>query len=140
MAESNDSTRRTPDGTTRVALDLVMKGLPRCTIHAIEDGTWHVTAQLAADDQATLVAAAPTPDDLCRQAQHALGLAGIGSHIDRAHSAVGIAADRSGAGLGAPTLILDGPAVLWGVAHATSEAIRDLVQAAISAMHQSPDS
>ncbi len=139
MAESNDNHRRTPDGTTRVAQDLIVDGLPRWTIHATDDGTWHVVAQLAADDQAALAAAAPTPDDLCRQAQHALGLAGIGSHIDRAHGAVGIAADRSGAGLGAPTLILDGPAVLWWVAHATSAAIRALVDAVILAMRNAPD-
>ena len=138
MAESNDSTRRTPDGITHTAQYLVMNGLPRWTIHATDDGTWHVVAQLAADDQAAL-AAAPTPDDLCQQAQHALGLAGIGSHIDRAHGAVGIATDRSGAGLGAPTLILDGPAVLWWVAYATSAAIQALVDAVILAMRHAAD-
>jgi hypothetical protein len=139
MAESNDSTQRTHPGTTRAAQDLVVDGLPRCTIRANDDGTWHVVGQLAADAQAALVATAPTPDDLCQQAQHALGLAGIGSHIDRAHSAVGIATDRSGAGLGAPTLILDGPAVLWWVAHATSAAIQALVDAVILAMRHAAD-
>jgi hypothetical protein len=140
MAESNDSTRRTHPGTTRAAPDLSVEGLPRWTIHATNDGTWHVTAQLAIDAQAALAAAAPTSDDLCRLAQHALGLAGIGSHIDRAHGAVGIATDRSGAGLGAPTLILDGPAVLWWVAYATSAAIQALVDAVILAMRTAPDS
>ena len=52
---------------------------------------------------------------------------------------MGIAADRSGAGLGAPTLILDGPAVLWVVGHAVPDAIRALLQAATQAMCQSPD-
>jgi len=89
MAESKWSNRRTPRGTTHTGHTLVVDGLPTCTIHATDNGTWHVMAQLAEDDQAALAGSAPPPDDLCRRAQHALGLAGIGSRIDREHSTVG---------------------------------------------------
>jgi hypothetical protein len=84
------------------------------------------------------MAAAPTPDDLCRRAQHALGLAGIGSRIDRERSAMAVYIDRSRAQFGAPTLILEGPAVLWAFGHAVPDAIRALLQAATEAMRQSP--
>jgi hypothetical protein len=125
--------------TNRNQRNLVVDGLPPCSIYAAGDGTWHVLAQLAADAQAALAAAAPTPDDLCQRAQHALGLAGIGSRIDRAYTAVGIYADRSGARFGEPALVLDGPAVLWWVAHASSAAIHALVTAATQAMRTAPD-
>ncbi len=126
--------------TNRNQRNLIVDGLPHCTIQAAGDGTWHVLAQLAAGDQVALAATAPTPDDLCQRAQHALGLAGIGSRIDRAHTAVGIYADRSGARFGEPALVLDGPAVLWWVTHATSAAIHALVDAATQAMRTAPDS
>ena len=112
MAETKKSKRRTSQGDASAAHTLVVSGLPTCTIQAADNGTWHVVAQLAEDEQAAFAAAAPTPDDLCRHAQHALGLAGIGSRIDRERSTVGVYADLSGAPFGAPTLILDGPAVL----------------------------
>ena len=139
MAKSNWSEPHTSEGTAGIARELVVEGLQTCTIQAIEDGTWHVVAQLASDDQAAFAAAAPTSDDLCQRAQHALGLAGIGSRIDRAHIAVGIYADRSGTWFGEPTLVLDGREVLWWVSHATSDAIWALIGAATSAMHNAPD-
>ncbi len=126
--------------TNRNQRNLAVDGLPPCSIYAAGDGTWHVLAQLGADAQAALAAAAPTPEDLCQRAQHALGLAGIGSRIDRAHTAVGIYADRSGARFGELALVLDGPAVLWWVAHATSAAIHTLVVVATQAMRTAPDS
>ena len=131
---------RTHKNTAGDVHDLVVEGLPPCTIQAMVDGAWHVLAQLAAEEQAALAAAATHPDTLCQRAQHALGLAGIGSRIDRAHTAVGIYADRSGARFGEPALVLDGPAVLWWVAHATSAAIHALVDAATQAMRTAPDS
>jgi len=137
MAESNRSNQRTHQGNASPVQPLVVDGLPACTIQAAEDGTWHVLAQLVATDQADF--AASTPEDLCQRAQHALGLAGIGSRIDRAHTAVGIYADRSGRGFGEPALVLDGPVVLWYVAHTAPDALRALVQAATEAMRQSPD-
>jgi hypothetical protein len=136
MADTNNCNQRSADTTQ----DLVVDALPRCTIQAAADGTWHVLAQLAASDQAAFAVAAPAYDDLCQRAQHALGLAGIGSRIDRAHTAVGIYADRSGARFGEPALVLDGPALLWWVAHASSATIHVLVAAATKAMRTAPDS
>jgi len=40
---------------------------------------------------------------------------------------------------GEATLVLQGREVLWGVAHATSEAIRALIAAATEAMRNTPD-
>ncbi len=139
MAKSKRSERHTSEGTARVAYELVVEGLQSCTIQAVEDGTWHVVAQLASGDQAALATAAPTSDDLCQRAQHALGLAGIGSRIDRAHTAVGIYAGGSGTRFGEPRLVLDGREVLWWVSHATSETIGASISAATSVMRTAPD-
>jgi len=98
-----------------------------------------MTAQLASDDQAAFAASAPSRDELCRRAQHALGLAGIGSRIDRERSAIGVYTDLSGAQVGEPALILDGPAVLWAFGHAVPDAIRASLHAATEAMRQSPN-
>jgi hypothetical protein len=139
MAETNDSHRRTSQGAASAAQALVVSGLPTCTIQAAEDGTWHLVAQLAEDEAAAFTASTPSPDDLCRRAQHALGLAGTLSRIDRERSAIGMYADLRGAQFGAPTLILDGPAVLWAFGHAVPDAIRAVLLAATEAMRQSPD-
>ena len=139
MAETNDSNRRTLDGTAGAARPLVVDGLPPCTIQAAEDGTWHVVTQLLATDQAAF-AAASTSDDLCQRAQHALGLTGIGSCIDRAHTAVGIYAHPSGTWFGKPGLVLDGPVMLWYVAQSRPDAIRALLQAATQLMRHASDS
>jgi hypothetical protein len=136
MAEDNYSNRC----IAGAAQDLVVDGLPRCTIQATDDGTWHVLAQLAADEQAALAAAAPSPDALEKRAQHALGLAGIGSRIERERNAIGVYAAPLRMPLGEATLVLEGRAVLGGMAHATSAAIQALVDAAISAMRHVPDS
>jgi hypothetical protein len=138
MAETNRSNRRTSQGDARAAHPLAISGLPTCTIHAAEDGAWHVVAQLASDEAAALAASAPSRDALCQRAQHALGLAGIGSRIDRERSMVGVYTGLSGAYFGEPTLILDGPAVLWIVGRAVPDAIRALLQAATEALRQSP--
>jgi hypothetical protein len=139
MAETKKSNRRSSQGDASAARDLVVDGLPTCTIQAADNGTWQVMAQLASDEEAALAAAAPSPDDLCRRAQHALGLAGIGSRTYRERGAIGVYTDRSGAPFGEPTLILDGPAVLWAFGHAVPHAIRALLSAATEAMRQSPD-
>ena len=70
MVETKKSKRRTSQGTASAAQALVVSGLPTCTIKAADNGTWHMTAQLASDDQAAFAACAPSPDDLCRRAQH----------------------------------------------------------------------
>src|SRR5436190_1958593 len=103
MAETKKSNRRTSEGDASAAHPLVISGLPTCTLQAAEDGIWHVVAQLAEDEEAALAAAAPSPDALCQRAQHALGLAGIGSRIDRERNTVGVYADLSGAPFGEPT-------------------------------------
>jgi hypothetical protein len=94
---------------------------------------------LASDDQAALATAAPTSDDLCQRAQHALGLTGIGSRIDRAQIGVWIYAGDSGTRFGEPRLVLEGREILWWVSHATSQAIRALISAATSVMRNAPD-
>jgi len=70
-----DGNRRTYEGRVGAMHDLIVDGLPPCTIAVTVDGIWHVVAQLASDEQAALAAAAPDPATLCQQAQHALGRA-----------------------------------------------------------------
>jgi hypothetical protein len=136
MADGNQRTRQ---GSASSAQDLVVDGLPRCTIHLTDDGTWHVMAQLAAEDVAALAAAAPSPEALCQRAQHALGLAGIGSRIERGRNAIGVYAAPLRSPSGEATLLLDGRELLWSVSQATSEAIRALIAAATEAMRSAPD-
>ena len=113
---------------------LLVDGLPPCSIVVSADGTCHVTMQLAADEQAVLAAAAPLPDVLCQRAQHALGLAGIGSRIAPDQGAIGVYAPALSAPAGATPLILDGYALLWSTSRAPSESIRALIAAAIEMM------
>ena len=140
MADAYASNQRTLQGTGTAAQDLVVDGLPPCIISPTTDGTWHVTAQLAADKQAALAAAAPGPDALCQRAQHALGLAGTGSRIARERNAIGMYAAPLRMPSGEATLVLEGRAVLWGVAHVTSVAIQALIAAATKAMRGVSDS
>jgi hypothetical protein len=140
MADTNISSQRILQGTAGAAQDLVVDGLPRCTIHMTDDGTWHVMTQLAADEQAALAAAGPNPEALCQRAQHGLGLAGIGSRIERGCNAIGVYAAPLRSPTGEATLLLDGREMLWWVSQATSEAIRALIAAATSAMCNPPDS
>jgi hypothetical protein len=138
MTDTNDRNQRIP-AETAATQELVVDGLPPCAIHATDDGIWHVIAQLAAADQAALAAAAPSHDELCQHAQHALGLAGIGSRIERERDAIGVYAAPLQMPSGAATLVLEGRAVLWSVSHATSEAIRSLVDAAMHVMRHAAD-
>ena len=140
MAEVNDSNQRLLLGTVGAVQNLVVDGLPPCTIRATADGIWYVTAQLAADDQAALAIAVLSHDEICQRAQHALGLAGIGSRIERERNAIGVYAAPIRMPSGEATLVLEGREVLWGVIHATSEAIRALIAAATQAMRQTPPS
>jgi hypothetical protein len=98
------------------------------------DGTYSITAQLAPDDMTALTAAAPSHDELCQHAQHALGLSGIGSRIERERDAIGVYAAPLRMPSGNSTLVLEGREVLWAVAHASSPAIRALISAAQAAM------
>jgi hypothetical protein len=139
MADTNTTRQRTLQGTASSAQDLILDGLPRCTIQVTDDGTWHVMTQLAAEGVAALAAAAPNPDALCQQAQHALGLAGIGSRIERGRNSIGVYAAPLRSPSGEATLLLDGREVLWWVSQASSEAIRAVIAAATSAMRTAPD-
>jgi hypothetical protein len=140
MADAKTSNQRALQGTAGAVQNLVVDDLPLCTIHVTDDGTWHVVARLAADEQAALAAAAPSPEALCQRAQHALGLAGIGSRIEQGCNAIGVYAAPLRSPSGEATLLLNGRDVLWWVSQATPEAIRALIVAATSAMRSTPDS
>ena len=132
MADAND---RTPQARASTAAQaLVVSGMPPCTIAPAADGTWHVTAQLVADEQAALTAAALSPVTLCQRTQHALGLAGIGSRIAPDDNAIGIYAAPLPSPSGAITLVLEGRALLWSISRAPSEALRALIAAATEVM------
>ena len=134
-----DGNQHTDEGRAGAVQHLVMDGLPPCTIAVTADGTWHVMAQLAADEQAALAAAATHPDTLCQRAQHALGLAGIGSRIKPDDTAIGIYAALLPAPAGAITLVLEGRALLCWVSRAPSEAIQALIAAAIAVRRAARD-
>lgn len=132
--------KRIDQGRAGAAQALLVDGLPPCTIQTTADGIWSVTAQLAADEQAALMASAPPPDALCQRAQHALGLAGIGSRIAPDHDAIGVYAPEFPVSPGVTPLVLDGHALLWSIARAPSESIRALITAAINVMRAVRDS
>jgi len=129
-----DGNQRTDQGRASNVHELVVDGLPPCTIALIADETWHVVAQLATDDQAALTAAVTHPDTLCRRAQHALGLAGIGSRIAPDHTAIGVYAAQLPTPASPMPLVLEGRALLCWVSRAPSESIRALIAAAIDVM------
>ncbi|HEX5692730.1 MAG TPA: hypothetical protein VFX76_22110 [Roseiflexaceae bacterium] len=128
MAELTDRTQ--PE---TAAHPLLIDGLPPCAIHEA-DGTYSITAQLTPDDAAALTVAAPSHDELCQHAQHALGLSGIGSRIERERDAIGVYAAPLRLPSGESTLMLEGREVLWAVAHASPPTIRALISAAQTAM------
>ena len=136
MANGN---QRTDQGRASNVHELVVDGLPPCTIALIADQTWHVVAQLATDDQAALTAAVTHPDTLCQRAQHALGLAGIGSRIAPDHTAIGVYAAQLPTPASPMPLLLEGRALLCWVSRASSESIRALIAAAIDVMRAARD-
>jgi hypothetical protein len=127
MAELTDHTQ------PEVAHLLLIDGLPPCAISEA-DGTYFITAQLTPDEAAALATAAPSHDELCQHAQHALGLSGIGSRIERERDAIGVYAAPLRMPSGDSTLMLEGREVLWAVAHASPPTIRALISAAQAAM------
>ena len=131
-----DDNQRANQGRAGAAQALVVSGLPPCTIQTSGDGTWHVTTQLAAEEQAALATAAPSPEALCQRAQHALGLAGIGSRIAPDRTAIGVYLPTPPALFGVTPLILDGHALLWSVSRASSATIQTLIAAATQVMRQ----
>jgi hypothetical protein len=136
MDDIDNHTLYTPPPTA--AQTLVVDGLPLCTIQTSADGTWHVTTQLATEEQDALATAAPSPEALCQRAQHVLGLAGIGSRIAPDRDAIGVYLPASPAPYGTTPLVLEGQPLLWAVSRASSEAVRALVAAAIEIMRAAP--
>ena len=136
MANGN---QRTDQGRASNVHELVVDGLPPCTIALIADETWHVVSQLATDDQAALAAAVTHPDTLCQRAQHALGLAGIGSRIAPDHTAIGVYAAQLPTPASPLPLVLEGRALLCWVSRAPSESIRALIAAATQVMRAARD-
>jgi hypothetical protein len=136
MDNIDNHTPYTPAPTAAQAL--VVDGLPPCTIQPSGEGTWHVTTQLAADEQDALATATPSPDVLCQRAQHALGLAGIGSRIAPDRNAIGVYLPTSPASFGTTPLILEGRPLLWTVSRASSETVQALVAAALHVMGSAP--
>jgi hypothetical protein len=136
MDDIDNHTAYTPQPTAGQVL--VVAGLPPCTIQTSGDGTWHVTTQLAADEQDALATATPSPDVLCQRAQHALGLAGIGSRIAPDRNAIGVYLPTSPASFGTTPLILEGRPLLWTVSRASSETVQALVAAALHVMGSAP--
>lgn len=113
------------------AQTLVVSDLPPCTITPTSNGLWYLTAEAVADDQAASLATTPDPAALCRQAQHALGLAGIGSRIAPEDNAIGIYAALPAPSVVTP-LVLEGRALLWTVSRAPAEALQTLIAAALA--------
>ena len=132
----DNHTLYTPPPTARHVLTI--SGLPPCTIEMALDGTWHVTTQLAADEQDALVAAVPSPEALCQRAQHVLGLAGIGSRIAPDRDAIGVYVPTSPAPFSTTPLMLEGRPLLWTVSRASSEVVQALVAAATQVMRAAP--
>ena len=79
---------------------------------------WHVTVTLTPADQAALDALHPTVAQLCAAAQHALGLAAIGSIIEPAQGMV------RGRGADEMQLRFVGASALWWVANAPPPLLR----------------
>ena len=131
MADDNQCTNQGQADATQA---LVVHGLPPCTIQVVGDGTWHVQVQLAVDEQAALAAAVTPPDTLCQRAQHALGLAGIGSRIAPDHAAIGVYTPDLPSSSGTISLVLEGRAILCWVSRAPSDMIQALIAAAIEVL------
>ena len=83
---------------------------------------WHVTITLTPPDQAALDALGPSAYQLCAAAQHALGLAALGSQIDAAQALVVLRADPM------PRLGFVGAGALWWVANAPPALLRALLE------------
>jgi hypothetical protein len=111
-------------------LDLPLNRLQTQTIAQAADNTWLLSVQLTPDEHAALEAAAQSADELCRHAQHALGMASFGSRIYRERTAVGIYISSQEARFDTTPLILDGAEVLWFVGTASVEEVRQLIRAA----------
>lgn len=129
-----DRNQRTNTGNAATIYDLIVDGLPPCSIEMVAAETWRIVAQLTSDHQTAFVAAALSPDVLCQRAQHALGLAGIGSRIAPNRDAIGVYIPTSPAPFGTTPLVLDGHALLWAISCASSETIQSLITAAIEVM------
>jgi hypothetical protein len=115
-----------PDLVTAADMSRFIEQLPRAftapaqlNLTPGDDATqWQITVTLAPADQAALDVLHPSAYQLCASAQHALGLAAIGSQIDTAHTMVRV---RAGGEL---LLAFVGEAALWWVANMPPAALR----------------
>jgi hypothetical protein len=127
-----------PNHKNHRELDLPLNRLLTETIAQAADNTWILSVQLTPDEQAVLNAAAQSGDELCRRAQHTLGMAGFGSRIYRERTAVGVYISSPEARFDTTPLILDGAEVLWFVGTASVDEVRLLIQAAQRIMDAEP--
>ena len=96
-----------------------MEAPPQYTLLALgDDLSWQVSVTLAPADQAAVEAAQPSAYQLCAAAQHALGLAAIGSRIDPAHASITVRSN------GAVLLTFAGEGALWWLANAPPPLLR----------------
>ena len=127
-----------PNNGPQYQLHLPLNRLLTETIAHAADNTWILSVQLTPDERASLEAAAQTADELCRRAQHALGMAGLGSRIYRERMAVGIYTGSFEARFDTTPLILDGAEALWFVSTASVDEVRQLIRAAERTMVVDP--
>jgi hypothetical protein len=90
---------------------------------ANDRGGWQITITLAPADQAALEAMQPSAYALCAAAQHALGMASLGSQIDRERGSITLRLS------GTPSLTFVGAPALWWLANATPPMLHDCVEA-----------
>jgi hypothetical protein len=91
---------------------------------------WHLTVTLTPPDQAALDALGPSAYALCAAAQHALGLAALGSQIDSAQWMVTLHAAHM------PRLGFVGAGALWWVANAPPALLRAFLEQLAAQMAQ----
>jgi hypothetical protein len=112
-------------------LPRAMEAPPRCTLVALGDGLgWQVSVTLAPADQAALEAVQPSAYQLCAAAQHALGLAAIGSVIDATNCTVALRA------AGVARLVFIGAPSLWWVANAPPPLLHACIEQLVAQLTQ----
>ena len=84
---------------------------------------WQITFRLVLSDQAALEAMQPSAYELCAAAQHALGMASLGSQIDRERGSITLRLSS------APWLTFVGAPALWWLANATPKMLHERVEA-----------
>jgi hypothetical protein len=130
MFDSRDHDWQMPNDTLHRRLDLRLNRLLMQTITQAGDNTWLLSVQLTPDERAALNAAVTSVDELCRLAQHALGMAGLGSRIYQERGTVGVHVGSREVRFDTTPLMLAGVEVLWFVGTASVDEVRQLIRAA----------